>query len=63
MDQETLLIFLTIVSTNSVSKAAEQLYISQSSVSKRLQQLETEIGVPLITRKKGTRGIESSSTN
>ena len=53
MDQETLLIFLTIVSTNSVSKAAEQLYISQSSVSKRLQQLETEIGVPLITRKKG----------
>ena len=61
MDQETLLIFLTIVSTNSVSKAAEQLYISQSSVSKRLQQLETEIGVPLITRKKGTRGIELTS--
>ena len=58
MDQETLLIFLTIVNMNSVSKAAEQLYISQSSISKRLQQLEREIGVPLILRKKGTRGIE-----
>lgn len=57
MDQETLVTFLTIVSTNSVSKAAEQLYVSQSSVSKRLQQLESELGVSLITRKKGTRGV------
>ena len=40
------------------SRAAEQLYVSQSSVSKRLQQLETELGVSLIVRKKGTRGIE-----
>lgn len=58
MDRETLVTFLTIVSTNSVSRAAEQLYVSQSSVSKRLQQLETELGVSLIVRKKGTRGIE-----
>ena len=58
MDQESLMTFLTIVSTNSVSKAAEQLYVSQSSVSKRLQQLEAELGVPLIVRKKGTRGVE-----
>ena len=56
MDRETLVTFLTIVSTNSVSRAAEQLYVSQSSVSKRLQQLETELGVSLIVRKKGTRG-------
>lgn len=61
MDQETLVTFLTIVTTNSVSKAAEQLYISQSSVSKRLMQLERELGVPLITRKKGTRGVELTS--
>ena len=53
MDRETLVTFLTIVSTNSVSRAAEQLYVSQSSVSKRLQQLETELGVSLIVRKKG----------
>ena len=58
MDRETLVTFLTIVSTNSVSRAAEQLYVSQSIVSKRLQQLETELGVSLIVRKKGTRGIE-----
>ena len=39
MDRETLVTFLTIVSNNSVSRAAEQLYLSQTSVSKRLQQL------------------------
>lgn len=61
MEQDALMTFLTIVSTNSVSKAAEQLYVSQSSVSKRLQQLETELGVPLIVRKKGTRGVELTS--
>lgn len=58
MDQETLMTFLTIVSMNSVSKAAEQLYVSQSSVSKRLRSLETELGVPLIVRRKGIRGVE-----
>lgn len=58
MDRETLITFLTIVSASSISKAAEQLYVSQSSVSKRLQQLETELGVTLIVRKKGARSIE-----
>ena len=42
--------FLAVVNTNSLSKAAESLYVSQSSISKWICQLEEEIGVELIER-------------
>lgn len=51
-------IFLTIVSTHNITKAAEKLYISQSTVSHRLAQLETELGVRLVLRGKGQRYVE-----
>lgn len=50
--------FLTISSCASLSKAAKELYISQPALSHRLHTLEEELGVSLITRKKGVRTIE-----
>ena len=46
-------IFLTIVSTKSITKAAEQLFLSQPTISHRLNLLERELGVALIVRQKG----------
>ena len=40
-------LFLTVAKSESISKAAEQLYISQPSLTKRMQQLEAQLGVAL----------------
>jgi len=50
--------FLAVVSAKSISKAAEALYLTQSTVSFQLKMLEEELGVTLIERKKGHRQIE-----
>ena len=50
--------FLEIVKYSSISKAAEKLYLTQSTVSHRLSVLEEELGVKLIIRRKGYRTIE-----
>ena len=42
--------FLVTARLNSFSKAAEELFISQSSLSKHIQALEKELGVPLFDR-------------
>lgn len=53
-----MLTFLAVVKMNSISKAAEFLYVTQPTVSYRLVQLENELGVQLIVRKKGHNEIE-----
>lgn len=50
--------FLTVIHTHTISQAANELYVSQSTVSGRIKQLEEELGVTLIERKKGLRGVE-----
>jgi len=57
MDFHDLSTFLTIVETESISLAAEKLFLSQSTISHRLKNLETELGVPLILRNKGIRAV------
>jgi DNA-binding transcriptional LysR family regulator len=47
---DDLLTFLHVVETSSVSAAAERLKISKSVVSKRVSDLETELGVQLFQR-------------
>lgn len=47
--------FLAIVRAQSVSRAAEQLHLAQSTVSKRMQVLEHELGTRLIDRGKGNK--------
>ncbi len=43
--------FLKVAQENSISKAAEALYISQPAVSKQITMLESELQVPLFIRK------------
>lgn len=49
--------FLTVQRTGSISKAADLLYISQSSLSTRLRTLERELGCSLFARSKGSRAM------
>lgn len=49
--------FLAVVSNQSLTKAAEFLHLSQSSVSHRLKNLEQELGLVLVERGKGLKRI------
>lgn len=51
-------VFLAIARTQSLSKAADQLNLAQSTVSKRLKVLEQELGNDLIERGKGIKSIK-----
>lgn len=53
MEYSAIEAFLAIVQTRSLTKAAEQLHLSQSTVSYRLKMLERELGVTLVERGKG----------
>lgn len=53
--------FLMIVRTKNITKTAENLFLSQPTVSHRLKLLEEELEVKLITRKKGHKQIELTS--
>ncbi len=50
--------FLMIVETKNITKTAENLFLSQPTVSHRLKSLEEELNVKLLTRKKGYKQIE-----
>ena len=49
--------FLSIVETNSLTKAAEKLYVSQSTLSVRMSSLEVELGIRLIQRRSGNKHL------
>lgn len=49
-------IIVTLYKTHSITKAAEQLFISQPTLTKRLQVIEADLGVPLLVR--GRRSSE-----
>ena len=53
--------FLMAVETKNITKTAENLFLSQPTVSHRLKALEEELGVQLMTRKKGYKQIELTS--
>ncbi len=50
MDIKHLQYFIEVAKTNSFSKAAENLYITQPTISKMIKNLESELGVPLFDR-------------
>jgi len=50
MDTKILRYFMKVASLHSVSKAAEQLFITQPALSRYIARLEKEIGVPLFIR-------------
>jgi DNA-binding transcriptional LysR family regulator len=47
---EDMHIFLRVVETGGITKAAEQMNIAKSAVSKRLASLEHKLGIKLINR-------------
>ena len=49
--------FIAVVQYGSLSAAAEKLYITQPALSRRIQNLESELQYKLIYREKGVRGI------
>lgn len=54
--------FLSVVRTQSISRAAEELYTAQSTVSHRLKKLEQILGATLVERGKGKKEIYLTST-
>lgn len=50
MDTELLKTFLEVSRTRHFGQAAEALYLTQSAISSRIRQLETQLGVNLFTR-------------
>ena len=61
MDSLGIKAFLAIVQTRNLTKAAEWLHLSQSTVSHRLKVLERNVGKALIQRSKGRQAIELTS--
>lgn len=49
--------FLATVRLGSLSKAANSLYVSQSTISQRLHSIEKEYGIVLLNRDRGVKGI------
>ena len=62
MNLHLLRMFLTVVESQSFSRAAEALFISQSAVSKGVRELEHQLELPLVERgtpaAKGMRGVQ-----
>ncbi len=57
MDTLGIQAFLAVVSYGSVTEAANSLFLSQSTLSHRLAELEREVGVNLIERGRGQRSL------
>ena len=60
MELRELRYFLAVAREQSITRAAEHLYIAQPSLSKQMQNLEKEIGRPLFVR--GSRRITLTET-
>ena len=54
--------FLAVVESQSITQAAKELYLTQSTVSARIKKLEDELGSALIERKKGSRFLELTAS-
>lgn len=52
MNSQSIKTFITLAKLNSFSQTANSLYISQSTVTKRIYELEKEVGKPLFSRDK-----------
>lgn len=52
MNTDQLEYFLAIVKYKSFTKAANEMFISQSSLSKKIKALENELGIELLNRGK-----------
>ncbi|MCR4952398.1 MAG: LysR family transcriptional regulator [Solobacterium sp.] len=61
MNYEQIETFLTIAALKNITAAANYMYLSQSTVSNRIQALEEELDAQLFIRRKGMRNVELTS--
>ena len=52
MEFRVLKYFLAIARQQNITRAAEELHLTQPTLSRQLQDLEEELGAPLFTREK-----------
>ena len=52
LDLTSLRYFVAVCETSNITRAAEQEHIVASAISKRLAQLESDLGVPLLERRR-----------
>lgn len=52
MDTRVLRYFLKVAETNNITWAAEQLHVTQPTLSRQIMDLEEESGVPLFDRQR-----------
>jgi len=56
IDLKTLRLFVAVCDQRNIARAAQEAHIEPSAISKRIGQLETELGVPVLSRSR--RGVE-----
>lgn len=61
MDIQKYIVFLKVIECGSITKAADALSYSQSGISRILQEVEKELGLPLLERGHGRGGIRLTS--
>lgn len=61
MNYDQIVTFLTVAAYKNISSAANYMYLSQSTVSNRIQTLEEELDAQLFVRRKGLRSVELTS--
>lgn len=60
METEKLKMFIAVADTKSFTKAAERLFVSHSTVSRAVSELENELGVKLFERDNKVRGLTNA---
>lgn len=58
MTYEQIETFLAVITYGTISHAAKNLFVSQSTVSSRILSLEKELGSELLVRSKGIKNVE-----
>lgn len=61
MDFKLIKTFLAVSNTLNITETAENLYVSQSTISHQLKTLENEVGVKLIDRNRGFKKVNLTS--
>lgn len=59
IDLKTLRLLVAVCDHRNIARAAEEAHIEPSAISKRIAQLESDLGVPLLTRSR--RGVEPTT--
>jgi DNA-binding transcriptional LysR family regulator len=59
IDLKTLRLYVTVCEHQNIARAAQEAHIEPSAISKRIAQLETSLGVPLLARSR--RGVEPTA--